>query len=65
MVGLDNTLYHKWQNGPSSSFNYSPFESLGGPIRANTDVDAESSIPLEVFIVGDDNKLYHRYRTTF
>jgi hypothetical protein len=66
VVGSDNNLYHKWQNAVSSSTNYSPFASLGGIIRANTDADAEVNEDgrLEVFVIAPDNKLYHTYRTT-
>jgi hypothetical protein len=58
MIFTEN-LYHKWQNGGGTSIDYSPYESLGGIVRANTDADAETNNDgrLEVFIIGSDNQL--------
>lgn len=78
VIGIDNALYHKWQNSPSSSTSWSSYASLGGSIRTNSDVAvARNSADdpyggtsgvhgdrLNVFVIGADNAVYHKWQNT-
>jgi hypothetical protein len=78
VIAIDNALYHKWQNSPSSSTSWSSYASLGGSIRTNSDVAvARNSADdpfggtsgvhgdrLNVFIIGADNAVYHKWQNT-
>ncbi|MGC1134332.1 MAG: family 16 glycoside hydrolase [Nitrososphaeraceae archaeon] len=57
--------YNTFQANPGSGA-WSDFEGLGGGIRSNSDpaVIANSDGRLEVFVVGADNQLWHKWQTS-
>jgi hypothetical protein len=65
MVGNDKELYHRWQERPGGSWN-GKWESLGGKWRRGDGKDflviINSDGRLEVFMVGNDKELYHRWQ---
>ena len=50
---------------PGSSSTWSNYQSLSGTVRANTspEVDRNSDGRLEVFVIGTDNALHHKWQT--
>ena len=64
VVGANNQLYHKWQTSPSSSSSWSNYQSLTGIIKdgSNPAVIRNSDGRLEVFVVGTDNALHHKWQ---
>jgi len=65
VVGTGNDLWHRWQTSPGSSGTWSAFVSLGGTIKGDTNpvVISNSDGRLEVFVVGINNQLYHKWQT--
>ena len=65
VVGTNNALYHKWQTAAGSSSSWSAYQWLAGGIKSNTSpaVARNSDGRLEVFVVGTNNALYHKWQT--
>ena len=65
-VGSDSALYHRWQDRPNGEWNGSSWESLGGKWRGDDKkelvVVINSDDRLEVFMVGTNKELYHRWQ---
>jgi hypothetical protein len=66
LVGLDRRLYHRWQTAPNSSTWSEAWTSLGGQWshRRRPAVAQNADGRLEVFVVGSDKQLHHRWQTT-
>jgi hypothetical protein len=66
VIGSDNKLYHKWQNSPGSSSSWTVHQSLEGNVRADSNpaVAVNSDGRLEVFVIGPQNALYHKWQTS-
>lgn len=78
VVAINNELFNTYQNVPSSFSNWSPYESLGNEVSINTSPDSLcretefqptsvidcQRLPLQVFVAGSDNGLWHSWRTT-
>lgn len=64
VIGIDNSVWHKWQASPSSSNTWTEFESLTGFTDPNTSpvVARNSDGRLELFVIGIDNKLWHKWQ---
>ena len=72
-----NSVFHKFQNSPGST-DWSPYDSLGGGVRFNSSPDSLcretefqlvfttycQQLPLQIFVIGFDNGLYHTWRDT-
>jgi len=65
MVGSDRQLYHRWQTKPNSSQWSESWASLGGQwsVGSNPAVANNADGRLEVFLVGSDKQLHHRWQT--
>jgi acylphosphatase len=65
LVGLDKQLYHRWQTAPNSSQWSEAWTSLGGQwwVGSNPAVANNADGRLEVFLVGLDKQLHHRWQT--
>ena len=63
VIGLDGSLYHKWQTSPGSS-TWSGWTSLSGTVSGSPAVTQNSDGRLEVFVVGPQNALYHKWQTS-
>lgn len=65
MVGNDRSLYHRWQESPGGRWS-SNWESLGGKWRGGDKKEVvvviNSDGRLEVFMVGTNKELYHRWQ---
>jgi hypothetical protein len=66
MIGQDNQLYHKGQNiislgGPIHVTWDSDWSSLQGPAYGDPVVARNADGRLEVFVIGQDNQLFHRW----
>ncbi len=64
IVGTDNALYHKYSNGGETWLpSETGYENLGGIIVGQPTVATNWSVyqRLDVFIVGTDEALYHKY----
>jgi hypothetical protein len=68
MVAADRQLHHLWQTEPNNSnqwsANWTPF---GGPERwplsSNPAIARNTDGRLEIFMVGSNRQLYHRWET--
>ena len=67
MVDSDRQLRHKWQTEPSSSNQWSPDWSPFGPERwplsSNPAIARNADGRLEVFMMGSERQLYHKWET--
>jgi hypothetical protein len=77
VVASSSALLYKFQNSPGSFSNWSPYASLGGIVRINSSPTSACSelalggglsdsctfSPLQVFVAGTDNALWHSWRT--
>jgi F5/8 type C domain len=65
-VGSQNALYHKWQTSSGSGSIWSGWSTLGGAAvsDANPAIIANSDGRLEVFLVGAQDELYHKWQTS-
>jgi photosystem II stability/assembly factor-like uncharacterized protein len=68
MVGMDHKLYHKWQTTKDDSTNWhEKWEILADtlwPLNSNPIVARNEDGRLELFMVGNDNTVHHRWQTT-
>ena len=71
MVGTDRRLYHRWQTGwnnttnrPNWYMNWVPLGKEQWPLSSNPAVAHNADRRLEVFMVGNDGRFYHRWQTT-
>jgi hypothetical protein len=67
LVGSDNQLYHRWQTAPNSSQwseGWQLLQLLGGqwPLSSNTTIARNADGRLELFIVGSDGRVYHKWQ---
>ena len=62
-----NRLYHKWQTsaGSSSWSNYQPFAGLSVKENSIPAVIRNADGRLEVFVVGSNNQLYHKWQAIY
>ena len=69
MVGSGRQLYHRWQTEPSSSNQWSsdgdgtPFDPERWPLSSNPAIARNADGRLEVFMMGSDRQLYHKWET--
>ena len=65
VIGADHALYHKWYNGYSGVAAWFPsrleYENLGGYSLSDASAVSMASGRLDVFVVGTDHALYHKY----
>ena len=66
VVGTDNALHHKWQTSAGSGSTWSNYQSLGGGVKENSSpaVVRNADGRLDVFVVGTDNSLYHKWQSS-
>ena len=70
MVGTDKRLYHIWQTTYNNTtnlwewfMNWVPFGKELWPLSSNPAVAKNKDGRLEVFMVGTDKRLYHKWQT--
>ena len=61
---IPGVFFNMWQTSPGSSNSWTSLQSLSGAIRSNTDpaVTVNSDGRLEAFVIGADNRLYHKWQ---
>ena len=64
-VGLDGHLYHTWQTTKNNSSEWAEWAPLGGggPLPSDPVVAQNADGRLEVFMMGSERQLYHRWET--
>jgi hypothetical protein len=70
IVGTDGRLYHRWQTIKNNDgswqwfMNWVPFEKHTWPQYSNPLIVQNQDGRLEVFMIGSDGRLYHKWQTT-
>jgi ABC-type taurine transport system substrate-binding protein len=65
VTGTDGALYHKWFDGGAWKPSLTGYEKLGGILASNAEIEAVSwsANRLDVFVIGMDSALYHKWFT--
>jgi acylphosphatase len=65
LVGSDKQLHHRWQTAANSSTWSDDWASLGGEwwVGSNPAVAQNADGRIEVFLVGSDKQLHHKWQT--